>query len=208
MTEKSEDAARWLYVLRAPLFASRTIGVGALPEIEIDSVRHDVRLRPRVECGDLRRLRTRDRADRVRAAQCVVENRASPRIEQSDIQLVAADQRHEGSSHPHREHRRCEQWQSSAERDHVRHGVEIDALLDAVPEQIDRVRGIGVDRHASERAIRRLLIRRGGALPIDVDHIDGDARTHQSAHDAIARLTHSAAIGRVVLGDEEQAHGR
>ena len=150
--------------------------------------------------GNLLRLFRRHRADGGGAAQGIVENRTAARIEQSRVELVAAQQRHQRPVDPRRERRRGEERQIAAECHDVRDRTHVEGQASPVPGAVDRVRRVLLERPAEVRAAQ--LGARGAA--IEVDDVDRDPLGGQAAHDAVARLRHPAAVGRVVLRDEEE----
>ena len=97
-------------MLRAPRRGARAIGLGGLPELEIDPIGDDVRLRRRmrrgVQRGDFASLRGGDGDDGGGAEQRVVEEGTATGIEDAEVELVAAQERDQGTLDPGGEDRR------------------------------------------------------------------------------------------------------
>src|SRR5688572_19958311 len=86
--------------------------------------------------------------------QGFIEDRPTPWIEQAGIELVSPNHRHERSRHPRGEYRRCKKGQHSTEGDDMSRGTQIENVLQAIPEQVDRMRGVRFERHTQVRATR------------------------------------------------------
>ncbi|MBK6406763.1 MAG: hypothetical protein IPF66_18005 [Holophagales bacterium] len=203
VAEHSEDALSLAHVLgppsRGPLEVVRDEG----PLGRVDAVGDEADVGRRVERGDLPQVVARDGGDGGGAGEGVPQRPPAPEREEARVEVVAAQERHERDAEPCREGRSGEDGRGPSERDDV--GRRVGKPADLVPEEVDRVRGVVVER-GQEKDAPLLPLQPGPVfLAPEVCDVDGEARGTQRADDPVARLRHPATVGRVVLGEDERA---
>src|SRR5260221_9805989 len=102
MAETAEDAAA-ICIRLAPGVGTCTISVSGLPQLEVDAIGDHPHLGLRMQCCDLVSLLSSDRADGSRPDDGVVEHGAAAGIEETRVELIAAQECNQRSVEPGRE---------------------------------------------------------------------------------------------------------
>ena len=144
----------------------------------------------------------RDGGDGRGALEGVAQHPPAPEREEAGVEVVPPEEGDERNAEPGRDGRAGEDGRRPPERDDVARPV--GKAGDLVPEEVDRVRRVVVERRGDEDATLLPFDPKAVLPAAEVRDVDGKSGGAKGADDPVARLRHPSPVGRVVLGEDER----